>query len=105
MSESERHSKAQEAEIITDPVKLAEAESYNVVRQFRKIAEMVEYFLDPERPFKLRPSHISTLHREALQGISPLAGLWRPSTVEIEGSRHRPPQAWEVPERIEELCD
>ena len=66
---------------------------------------MVDYFLDPERPFKLRPSHIATLHREALQGISPLAGLWRPSSVEIQGSRHKPPQAWEVPERIEELCD
>ena len=105
MAENERHSKAQEAEIITDPVRLAEAESYNVVRQFRKIAEMVEYYLDPERPFKLRPSHISTLHREALQGISPLAGLWRPSSVEIQGSRHRPPDAWEVAERIEELCD
>ena len=39
MAENERHSKAQEAEIITDPVRLAEAESYNVVRQFRKIAD------------------------------------------------------------------
>ena len=105
MAENERHSKAEEAQILSDPLELAKAESYNVVRQYRKISEMVEYFLDLEHPFKLRPSHISTLHREALRGISPLAGLWRPSSVAIEGSRHQPPQAWEVPERIEELCD
>jgi Fic family protein len=49
--------------------------------------------------------HILTLHRAALDGISTSAGVWRPSGVEIGGSRHTPPQAFEVPERIEELCD
>ena len=74
-------------------MKLAEAESYNVVRQFRKIAEMVDYFLDPERPFKLRPSHIATLHREALQGISPRAdcGGLRPLKFREAGTSRRKP--------------
>jgi Fic family protein len=105
MKEQDRHSEAQEVELITDPVKLAEAESYNVVKQYRKIEEMVGYFLDPERPFKLRLSHLLTLHRVALEGISPLAGVLRPGGVKIFGSRHAPPDAWEVPDRLEELCD
>lgn len=91
--------------MVTDPEQLARLEIYNTVRQYLKIEEMVGYFLDPERPFKLRPSHIATLHREALQGISGSAGLWRPSSVGISGSKHTPPEAFEVPERIEELCD
>ncbi len=105
MPDEERHSHAAEATVISDPDQLARLEVYNTLRQYSKIEEMVGYFLDPERPFKLRPSHISTLHREALWGISASAGLWRPSTVEISNSKHTPPQAFEVPERIEELCD
>lgn len=38
-------------------------------------------------------------------GLSGYAGNWRPSGIEIKGSRHAPPPAYEVPERIEELCD
>lgn len=34
-----------------------------------------------------------------------LAGNFRPSTVEIKGSRHVPPDAWQVPQLVEELCD
>jgi Fic family protein len=45
------------------------------------------------------------LHRAALEGISGTAGVWRPGGVAIHGSKHTPPQAFEVPERIEELCD
>lgn len=37
--------------------------------------------------------------------ISAYAGNWRPSEIEIGGSKHKPPAAFEVPERIEELCD
>jgi Fic family protein len=45
------------------------------------------------------------LHRDALLGIHALAGNFRPSTVTIRGSKHVPPDAWEVPELMEELCD
>lgn len=105
MSENTRHSKAEEVEISADPTELARLEAYNVLKQYRKIEEMVGYFLDPEHPFKLRPSHILTLHRAALEGISATAGVWRPGGVEIGGSKHTPPQAFEVPEKIEEMCD
>ncbi len=105
MPDETGHSRAEEVAVSSDPDQLARLEIYNTVRQYLKIDEMVGYFLDPDRPFKLRPSHILALHRAALEGISALAGVWRPAGVEIGGSKHSPPQAFEVPERIEELCD
>ena len=105
MADDTRHSHALEPQIVTDQEDLARMEAYNTLRQHLKLEEMIGYFLDPDRPFKLRPSHILTLHRAALDGISAAAGTWRPAGVEIGGSKHTPPQAFEVPERIEELCD
>jgi Fic family protein len=106
MADETRHSRALEAEIITDPDLLARQEALNGLKQFDVVVEMVEAFLSPERqPFKFRPSHLLHLHRVALMGISKYAGNWRPSDIDIGGSRHKPPGAFEVPERIEELCD
>ena len=105
MADETRHSRALDALIITDPDELAQKESFNVIEQFRAVADMVETFLQPDRPFKLRPSHLLHLHRAALDGITAYAGNWRPAGIEIGDSKHRPPAAFEVPERIEELCD
>ena len=105
MADETRHSRALEAQIISDPDELARKESFNVVEQYRAVAAMVESFLEPERPFKLRPSHLLHLHRAALDGISAYAGNWRPAGIEIGKSKHTPPDAFRVPEQIEELCD
>jgi Fic family protein len=106
MVEETRHSRALDAEIISDPDLLARREALNGLRQFDLVLQMVETFIDPQRqPFKLRPSHLLHLHRAALAGISHFAGNWRPSEIEIRGSRHKPPGAFEVPDRVEELCD
>lgn len=106
MEDTSRHSRAFDAEIITDPDALARQEALNGLRQFDAVIRMVETFLDPQRqPFKFRPSHLLHLHREAMAGISGYAGNWRPAQIAIQGSQHAPPEAFEVPERIEELCD
>jgi Fic family protein len=105
MADETRHSKAFEAQIITNPDELARKESFNVVAQYRAVTDMIESFLQPERPFKLRPSHLLHLHRAALDGISSYAGNSRPAAIEIGKSRHEPPPAHRVPELIEELCD
>jgi len=106
MEDKTRHSRALEAEIISDPDQRARQEALNGLKQFDAVVQMVETYLDPERqPFKFRPSHLLHLHRIALAGISHYAGNWRPSDIEIGGSKHKPPGAFEVPERIEELCD
>lgn len=90
MGDEIRHSQALEAELITDPSLKAQQEVLNGLKQFQVVVEMIQSFLDPERPFKFRPSHLQTLHRVALMGLSGYAGNWRPAGIEIEGSRHAP---------------
>jgi Fic family protein len=104
-AEPERHSRAVEVELITDPAERAKREARNGLRQFDEVIEQIEYWLQPERPFRLRPSAILTLHRRALEGISSFAGVWRPAAIEIRGSKHNPPAAHLVPELIEQMCD
>ena len=105
MADETRHSKAKEAELVTDEDELARQESFNVVQQFRAVSDMVETFLQPERPFKLRLSHLLHLHRAALEGISSYAGNFRPAGIEIGKSKHEPPPAHQVPDLIEAMCD
>src|SRR5260370_18638803 len=105
MADATRHSRALDAQSITDPDELAHKESFKLIEQFRAVADMVETYLQPDRPFKLRPSHLLHLHRAALDGITANAGNWRPAGIEIGESEHKPPAAFEVPERVEELCD
>lgn len=99
-----RHSHALEAELITDPQLKAEAEARNGLRQYDVGLEIIQTSFE-RLPFKLRPSAILHLHREALTGISMFAGNFRPAGVEIGGSKHVPPGAHLVPELIEDLCD
>lgn len=100
-----RHSFAKDAELIKDPVELANREALNGLRQFDTAVQTVEYHLHPERPFRFRPSSLLKLNRDALDGISSYAGNYRPGPIEIKGSKHEPPGAFLVPELVEELCD
>ncbi|HEY2546120.1 MAG TPA: Fic family protein [Candidatus Acidoferrum sp.] len=105
MSDVERHSKALEIELISDPAQRARQEAENGLRQFDEVIEQINYWLQPERPFKLRISAILSLHRRALEGISSFAGVFRPGGIEIKGSKHEPPGAHLVPELVEQMCD
>ena len=100
----ERHSQALEPELITDPQLKAEAEAANGLRQY-DYAEKSVYQAIERSPFKLRPSLIYGLQREALRGISTYAGLQRPGDIEITNSKHDPVGAHLVPELLEELCE
>lgn len=103
-SPAQRHSRASEAELITDPLLKAEAEALNGLRQFDAGRAMIHAAVE-RGTFKLRLSHILGLQREALAGISSYAGNFRPAGVAIEGSKHEPPGAHLVPEFVEGLCD
>jgi Fic family protein len=105
MNPEDRHSEALEVELITDPDQKAAREAENVLRQFNTAIEQIEYWLQPDRPFKLRASAILTLNRIALEGLNRYAGNYRPGDVEISGSKHQPPPAHRVPELVENLCD
>ncbi len=101
-----RHSKAATVELIADPTERAAAEARNALEQFDIVQRLIDETINQaERPFKLRPSTIQTLHRAALQGLSPFAGNWRPGDVEIGQSEHKPPKAHLVAFLIEEMCD
>ncbi|MFG1294077.1 Fic family protein [Xanthobacter versatilis] len=101
---AQRHSKANEAELIADPQLKAEAEALNGLRQFDAGRAIIRDALE-RGSFKLRISHLLGLQREALAGISSYAGNFRPAGVAIEGSKHTPPGAHMVPEMVEEMCD
>jgi Fic family protein len=104
-AEPQRHSKALEVDLIADPVERAKQEAKNGLLQFDEVIEQTEYWLQPQRPFQLRPSSILSLHRKALEGISAFAGVWRPAAIAIGGSEHTPPPAYQVPGLVEEMCD
>ncbi len=99
-----RHSRALEPEIISDPVAKAEAEALNGLKQYDLAVQVVQAAIDQKR-FKLRPSLILSLQREALQGLSAYAGLFRPGDVEIQHSKHNPPGAHLVAELVEDLSE
>src|SRR5712692_2656117 len=105
MADEERHSRALDAELITDPDLKAQREVSNGLKQFDVVAEQIEYWTDPQRPFKFRLSAILGLQRVALQGITALAGTFRPAGIEIQGSKHQPVGAHLVPGLVEEMCD
>lgn len=107
MAEGDRHSVAEAPSLITDPDEKARKEAANGLRQFDETMQMALHWIEQsvERPFRLRPSIIQQLHRTALDGLSLFAGNWRPSTVEIKGSRHKPADAFMVATQVEDLCD
>jgi Fic family protein len=107
MTEEERErrdSRALEPELITDPQAKAAAEASNGFRQYDAAIGTIQKALE-RGSFKLRPSLILGLQREALAGISSYAGNYRPGGVAIEGSKHEPVGAHLVPELIEDMCD
>lgn len=103
---TERHSKADEPEIVVDPAERAKLEARNALEQFDAVINTVEQFTGPDHPpFRLRSSTILQLQRIALKGLSAYAGVFRPAGVDIGGSRHQPTAAHLVPIHVEEMCD
>jgi len=102
--DDKRDSRALEPELIQDPLAKAEAEARNGLCQYDYGIQAIQTALERGK-FQLRVSLVLALHREALRGISPYAGNFRPGGVEILGSKHEPPEAHLVPELVEQMCD
>jgi Fic family protein len=103
---TDRHSKADDPEIVVDPAERAKLEARNALEQFDAVINIVEQFTAPDHPpFRLRSSTILQLQRMALKGLSAYAGVFRPAGVDIGGSQHKPTDAHLVPTRVEEMCD
>lgn len=100
----DRKSVASPPEIVTDKLELAKREAANGLRQFDVVIEQVQEAISSGQ-FRLRPSTLLSLNRIALEGINRYAGNYRPSAIEITGSKHKPPPVSAVPGLVEELCD
>jgi Fic family protein len=84
-------------------VELLEAE--NGLKQFDLAIDVIRHFLEPDRPFALRPSLIQQLQAVAVEGIQAEPGQWRTGPVAIHQSRHQPPPPHLVPFLVAEMCD
>lgn len=103
---ADRHSIAQQQELITDPDERARREVENGFRQLSLATDLIrEHVHDEDRPFRLAPRHLLQLNHAALDGVHMLAGTFRNGPVRIEGSKHQPPPAFMVPEEVAEFCD
>jgi Fic family protein len=100
-----RHSRAEDAELISNQEERARREASNALAQTSQVQEIIAQHVVDGRPFRLRPLTILALHRTALEGISAYAGTWRPAGIEIGKSSHVPPAAHRVPELVEQMCD
>ena len=78
-----RDSRALEPELITDPMEKATTEARNGFRQYDAAIGAIHTALE-RNSFKLRPSLILGLQREALAGISSYAGNYRPGASRLK---------------------
>ena len=101
----ERHSESSEPDLISDPEEIAAAEARNALRQFDVGMEILGQWLGGGAAFRLRFTHLLTLNRIVLEGISKLAGTFRPGLIRISNSAHQPPEPTQVPLLIEDFCE
>ena len=102
----DRHSQAEDAQLLTEPDEIARREAENGLRQFNLAFEIIAtYVREKERPFKLRAGPILQLHKAALDGLHRLAGTFRNTPVKIGGSPHQPPEAAFVSDEVQSMCE
>lgn len=88
-----------------EETRIARLEVENGFRQYDETVEAIGYYLDPERPFALRPGLIQQLQGIAVEGLVAHPGQWRAAKVKISKSRHQPPEPHLVPALVQEMCD
>jgi Fic family protein len=102
----DRHSQAEDAQLLSDPDEIARREAENGLRQFSLTLEIIRaHVKDEERPFRLRAGPILQLHKEALDGLHRFAGTYRNTPVKIGGSKHEPPHESMVADEIQSMCE
>lgn len=99
-----RNTQADEPSLSSDPEEIARLEVRNGFAQAYEGEQMALSAIE-RGDFKLRASHVLSLHRKALEGLTSYAGVFRPGDVRIGESKHLPPAAHLVPSLVEEMCD
>ena len=88
-----------------DEQQRARLEAENGFRQLEQGIEIIRYYLEPGRPFALRPGLILDLQKIAVDGLEPYPGQWRKSQVAISKSSHQPPGPHLVEGLVTEMCE
>lgn len=103
---TDRYSKAEQIELITDPIERARREAENGVRQFEMMLATIRDHVSPsQKPFQLRSHTILELQDAALRGIDRFSGTFRNTPVSIVGSKHAPPAPFLVADEVHSLCN
>ena len=89
---------------LSEPQK-ARQEALNTLRQYDRMVEMINATLRSPQRFRLRPSDIQELNRISIKNLEAEAGRWRDVPIDIEGSKHQPPPAEDVPRHVDDLCE
>ncbi len=101
---NDRHSQAEQGWIIKDPKARAIKEAENSILQADRVMELAEEWAEiDDCPFNFPV--LMELNRIATEGVIELSGVFRPAGIAIEGSKHIPPDAREVPKLVSEMCD
>ncbi len=99
-----RHSRALLPNVVNDRTDRELLEVKNHLKQYDLAMSLVADALETGS-FRLRPSTLLKLHRDAYVGLSGFAGAYRAGAIVVDGSNFEPPSASEVPELVEEMCD
>lgn len=86
-------------------IDVAKLEVDNGFRQFDLAIDIIKTFLEPDRPFALRPSLIQQLQSIAVEGIEHYPGEWRTGPAKITKSNHVPPGPHLISFQVQEMCD
>jgi Fic family protein len=99
-----RQTRALQPSIVNDRAGREALEVKNHLKQYDLAMKLI---LDALKAgvFKLRPSVVLALHRDAYAGLSNFAGAYRPGAVLIVGAKFNPPPPESIPELLEEMCD
>ncbi len=84
---------------------IARLEAANGFKQLSLGVEIIRYYLEPNRPFALRPGLMLDLQKVAVAGLVPRPGEWRRTNVAISKSAHQPPPPHLVESLVTEMCD
>ena len=88
-----------------DAREIAILEVENGFRQLDHAIDVIKYYLEPGRPFALRPGLILEIQKIAVDGLIATPGQWRKTGVRISKSKHEPPPPHLVESMVTEMCE
>ncbi len=83
---------------------IADREAENGLLQFDQMLRLIDQAIASGQP-PLTPAVILEFQRLAVEGLEPVAGQFRTSSISIDGTNHIPPPWAEVGDLVDEMCE